>query len=315
MKYCPQCQTTYTDDLLKYCLKDGTPLGNVFDSPIRGAAFGTAENTPSIRRVEPIDVQQARQNEQAAHTAPVQTAPAASYSQSNQAPLNAMQPEARQRKTGSIVAMTILGTLLLLALGGLAAMYYFKNQKTEAVANVNKTPVNRAANANAANVQTTNLNSNRQTISANANLAAPSPTATPKTAVNPQSAEAVADQVEAAIDDWKNATENLDIGGQMNQYAETVDYYRSGRVDRRAVRADKDRAFGIYERVNINISNLKITPGESGENATALFDKEWDFEGAAAASSGKVQQQLTLSKIGGRWLITGERDLRVYYQN
>ncbi|MDQ3322521.1 MAG: hypothetical protein M3525_08855, partial [Acidobacteriota bacterium] len=70
-----------------------------------------------------------------------------------------------------------------------------------------------------------------------------------------------------------------------------------------------------YDSVNIDISNLKITQDESGENATALFDKEWNFEGDASNSSGKVRQQLTFSKIGGKWLITGERDLRVYYVN
>ncbi len=58
---------------------------------------------------------------------------------------------------------------------------------------------------------------------------------------------------------------------------------------------------------------MKVTPDASGEKATAVFDKEWNFEGAEKYSAGKVQQQLTLGKIGGRWLITGEKDLKTYY--
>lgn len=304
MKYCPQCQTTYSDDLLKYCLKDGAPLGEVFGSQTPNAASGGEKTVPSIRQVEPIRVpvetSAAVQNPPARNTPP------------NASPINAMQPEPTRTKTGFIVAMTILATLLLLGLGGVGALFYFRNQKPEVAANINKSPVNRAVNTNSANLLTGNQNSNQNT---NANITIASPAVTPKTALNRQQADEIADEVKDAIDEWKNATENLDIGGQLSQYAETVDYYTSGRVNRTRVRADKDRAFGIYKSVNIDISNVKITPGDSGENATALFDKKWDFRGDASDSSGKVQQQLTFSKIDGRWLITGERDLRVYYIN
>ena len=68
-----------------------------------------------------------------------------------------------------------------------------------------------------------------------------------------------------------------------------------------------------YDTININIDNVKVTPDASGERATVVLDKEWNFEGAEKFSSGKVQQQLTLNKIGGRWLITGEKDLKIYY--
>lgn len=308
MKYCPQCQTTYTDDLLKYCLKDGAPLGEVFDSQMPGAASGDEKTVASIRRVEPITIP-------VQQTPPVQNPPPRNR-QPIEPPVVALQPEARRSKTGSMVALTILGTLLFLGIAGIGAMLYFRNQEPDVAANVNKAPVNRPVNTNSANAQTSNQTANQNT---NANFAddspSPTPTATPQPAIDPQPAEDVAAEVEDAVGEWKNATENLDIGGQLSQYAETVDYYTSGRVNRTRVRADKDRAFGIYDKVNINVSNLKVMPDESGERATALFDKEWNFEGDANNSSGKVQQQLTFSKIDGRWLITGERDLKVYYIN
>lgn len=309
MKYCPQCQTTYSDDLLKYCLKDGAPLGEVFDSQMPNTAFGSEKTVPSIRRVEPIRVP-------VEQSPPVENPPAQSPPPQNRQPIEspvvAMQPERRKTKTGSVVALTILGTLLFLGVAGIGAMLYFRNQKPEIAAGVNKTPANRPVNTNAANIQAVNQNTNANLA---ANSPSPTPTATPKPALDPQQADDIANEVKDTVDEWKNATENLDIGGQLSQYAETVDYYTSGPVSRTQVRADKDRAFGIYDSVNIDISNLKVTPDESGNRATALFDKKWNFEGERKNSSGKVRQQLTFSKIGDRWLITGERDLKVYYVN
>lgn len=320
MKYCPQCQTTYADDLLKYCLKDGAPLGEVFDSQPTIIARDEDRTVASIRQVEPIriPVQQAPppvETPQFQNPPPHYPPPPAAAPPHHNAPVVAVQPETSKSRTGLTVGLTILGTLLLLAVGGIAAMLYFRDRQTNVAASVNDnkpTNVNRPANANAnaANVQKANQNAN-----ASITVASPTATATPQPALDPEQAELISVDVEAAITDWKNATENFDLGGQLDQYAETVNYYSGGRVNRTRIRADKDRALGIYDSININISNLKVTPDAGGETATALFDKEWDFAGAEKNSSGKVRQQLTLKKFGNRWLITGERDLKVYYVN
>jgi hypothetical protein len=63
----------------------------------------------------------------------------------------------------------------------------------------------------------------------------------------------------------------------------------------------------------MNISNLSVTPDATGERATAVFDKEWVFDGAEKSSSGKVKSELQMRKINGEWKITSERDLKVYY--
>jgi hypothetical protein len=63
----------------------------------------------------------------------------------------------------------------------------------------------------------------------------------------------------------------------------------------------------------MNISNLTVTPDASGERATAVFDKEWLFDGDQKSSSGKVRSELQMRKIKGEWRITSERDLKVYY--
>jgi hypothetical protein len=101
----------------------------------------------------------------------------------------------------------------------------------------------------------------------------------------------------------------------MTHYADRLDYYNKRGASVGTVRADKQKAFSTYDTIKINLSNMRVTPDATGENATAVFDKDWYFENAAKVSEGKVQSQLKLKKIGGAWKITGEKDLKVYYVN
>jgi hypothetical protein len=298
MKVCPQCRSEYTDDALKYCLQDGTPL---FDSPVQSTSpdFTTeSETVISPKRVERIRFD-----------------PPSSF-QTNQPSWETNQPviierEPKKSNTPMIVALTILGTILVLGVGGVGAWLYFNNKKNVAVVNNNSAVPNRSVNTNAANNQNSNAN-------ANANLATPTPTPSPtptaKPTINPQQAKTISNDVENVVDNWKSASENLDITGHLSNYADTVDYYRGGKVGIAKIRADKEKAFNTYDSIEFNIDNLRVIPDPSGEKATAIFDKEWKFEGADQYSAGKVQQQLTLNKINGRWLITGEKDLKLYYK-
>ena len=294
MKRCPNCQTTYADDSLQFCLQDGTPLVGI---PNQNPAdyFNTeSETVVSPKRVEPIRFE-----------------PPSSYqtNDANRQPTNepvvVEKHEKKKSNTAAIVTLSVLGTILLLALGGLGAWLYFSNKKTQVAVGVNTAPQNRPSNANAANQNT------------NANVATPSPTATTtptaQPTLKPETAKAVTNDVKNVVDEWKDTTENLDLDAHIDQYADTVDFYKAGRVNVDRVRNDRARAFAAYDTININIDNVKVTPDASGERATVVLDKEWNFEGAEKFSSGKVQQQLTLNKIGGRWLITGEKDLKIYY--
>jgi len=292
MKYCPNCQTEYADDNLQFCLQDGTPLAGVSDQAATVAYEAEPETLVVPKRVEPIRFE-----------------PPSSY-QTNQANWQPSQPviiepprETKKSNTAAVVITSVLGTILLLGLGGLGTWLYFRNSKTEVAVNINAAAPNRGSNSNAANQ--------------NANLAAPSPTATPtaQPTLKPEDAKTITKDVKNAVDEWKEVTENGDLDAHISKYADTVDYYKAGRVNVARVRADRANAFAAYHSMSVNIDNVKVTPDASGEKATVIIDKEWNFEGEEKFSSGKVQQQLTFGKIGGRWLITGEKDLKIYYVN
>lgn len=291
MKQCPNCQTTYADDALQFCLQDGTPLAAVPDQNLSDSYDTESETLVVPKRVVPIRFE-----------------PPSSY-QNNQAnwqpnaPVVIEQRETKKSNTAMIVVLSVLGTMLLLGVGGLGAWLYFNNKKTSVAVSVNNAPVNRPANANL----TTNQNANL--------AAAPSPTATPtaQPTLQPEEAKKISNAVKEVVNDWKDSTENLDLDTHIGQYADTVDYYKAGRVNISRIRADRQKAFDAYHSISINIDNLKVTPDATGEKATAILDKEWNFEGDGKYSAGKVQQQLTFDKIDGRWLITGEKDLKIYY--
>lgn len=299
MKYCPTCQTRYTDETLRFCLQDGSPLAEIVDSGsnMPTVAFDSEETIMSSRRVEPLRVElpglERRTQLPAQDKIPV--APPVRTKKSN---------------TAFIVLLTALVTLLLLGGGAIGTWLFMKNRKTDVAATVNNAPrTNRATNANSVNNQENSAGNSES----NALTPTPTATASPKPTLKPEETKNITADVENVIDEWKGASENLDINSHLSNYADTVDYYKAGKVSRARVRADKQTAFEQYDSINFNISNVKITPDALGEKATAVFDKEWTFEGAEKSSSGKVQQLLTLAKINGRWLITGEKDLKVYY--
>jgi hypothetical protein len=215
------------------------------------------------------------------------------------------QVEPKKSSTATVIILTVLATLLLFG-GGLGAWSLWRNRGAE-VANANVNSVNsnssNRANKTVANANKGNVN-NSPTPAANATA-----TATPNIDI-----DRVKDEVSDKVQAWASSLEAGNLDTHMNNYADRLDYYYNSRdVGVATVRADKQRAFGQFEDFQMDISNLRVTPDASGEKATAVFDKEWEFEGEENRNKGKSQSQLQLTKIGGTWRITGEKDLKVYY--
>lgn len=304
MKICPQCQNTYDDDTLRFCLQDGSPLAAYVPSE-RPAADWTETETVISPRPASYETQNPRYENRQESAPPVFTS----------AP-----PEREKTSTAKIVLLSLLGILVLSAIGGTAAYIVWKNsQEDEIVANAKpintKTPVpnkNTSVNQNANSNVNANANANENVnVNTNANVATPKP----KPTLSPDEIEKTKENVRNVIDDWSSSYESLDLEYGMGYYADTVDYYKGGRVGKGRVRTDKQAAFDAYDTIKFDISNVNITPDATGEKATAVFDKEWLFENSEKTNSGKVQQQLQFAKMDGKWKITSEKDLKVYYIN
>jgi ketosteroid isomerase-like protein len=124
-------------------------------------------------------------------------------------------------------------------------------------------------------------------------------------------------EVRNALEGWAQTSRNRDIDGHMRFYADTLDwYYNRTMVLSSKVRDDRARAFAKFNNISIQLTNMDVQLDSTGQRATVILDKTFDFRGADDAFfNGSVQDQLTLTKLGGAWLITGERELKVYYVN
>jgi hypothetical protein len=298
MKQCPTCQSQYTDDTLQFCLQDGAPLQFAPGSQAKTLDYGEQPTVVSGRPSSQIQ------------TPPVTNA--TDWNPNRYESSAAVTAPAAERKSNATAAvfLTAFVMLLLFSFVGIGAWFYYRGAANDPNANIllaKKSPnpevvANRATTANA--------NTSKPTLPATTQPTRSDTTTAANSA--PVDQEQVKRDVLQTINSWNSAAEGRDLDNYMSNYAGTVDYYNKKGASVRAVRADKEKAFQSYDSIKFTISNMNVTPDASGENATAVFDKEWVFEGAKY-SAGKVQSQLKLKKIGGRWLIAGERDLKVYY--
>jgi hypothetical protein len=92
-------------------------------------------------------------------------------------------------------------------------------------------------------------------------------------------------------------------------------YYNATKVSRDRVRSDRSAAFSKYTSMDMQLAKITIEIEPSGMRATATFDKTFDFRNEEDNFSGSGLNRFWFSKEGGRWRITGEKDLKTYYVN
>lgn len=301
MKYCPSCQTNYADDTLRFCLQDGTQLAELLDQSAPTISLTNSDTLVLPKRVEPLEQIQP-------------TVQSRNWEQSEVTRVSSLQPEPQKSNTAMAVLLTAVGMLVLFGLVGTGAWLYLKDDKTEVAQNSNINSLN-SSNQIADSNKNPKVSPSPPEYPKNSQPS-PSPISTATPIVKPPSEfnpEVVKKDVSDQIYLWKSAAESRNLNAYMSNYADMIHYYNKKGASTNFVRNDKQKAFNVYDSMKINLSNMRVSPDDSGENATAIFDKEWVFEGAGKYNAGKVQTQLRLKKIGGDWRITGERDLKVYY--
>jgi hypothetical protein len=300
MKLCPRCKSSYTDITLVYCLQDGAALIHLTDESSSESRHThetliLSENITHDPRKDPTDVM-----EQTAATQEQRVHPATNKSD----PYTA----APKQNTALIVVLSVLVTLILgvLAIGGL--WFVFKDRFSNQVTSNNN---NGDSNTNDSN-QNKNQSKNTNNSNKENTNATPSPTPTPK----PIDTAKIREEVSAVLDGWSSAARAHDLELQLRFYADKVSpYYNASSYSLSQIKAQRERVYAMYDTIDVDLTNIKITPDPSGDKATAVFDKTWTFEGPEKFNSGSVQQKLWLANIGGRWKITGEKDLKIYYVN
>lgn len=140
----------------------------------------------------------------------------------------------------------------------------------------------------------------------------------PKHAIVPISPEQDA-QVKKELTDfmqsWARTNSEKNPDTHLAHYANMLEvYYGESGKDKNHVLADRLRAYQRYDSIQMQVDNLKITP-QSTESAMIVFDKSWTMKNDKKTSTGSVQQEIHVTKTNGKWLIDGEKDLKVYFIN
>ena len=206
MKYCPTCETRYDEDILRFCMKDGTPLldesqPNFIEMPSESL------EVPQVEADDPSEVTVIRRNVPVPPPPPVEVEDEDfSISEEPQRPVSAQRIvvptfEERQRQerarvaaqyqqpkrsnTALVVFLTVIGTVFVLGIGAIG--FWFLQRDRAATNSAN----NASQNANVG-LNTTfdfNLNGNFGTpppnFNTNGNTNAASPTPTPRPSVTP----------------------------------------------------------------------------------------------------------------------------------
>jgi ketosteroid isomerase-like protein len=271
MKECPRCRTRYTDDTLRFCLQDGTPLVEI---------GGDAETETVVSPKRGTGSENLRD-----------------------------RPRRSKSKIGLVALLAVLAAVFVLSIGGVALWLGFhRREPTDNINNRNQAGPSPMPSRSPSPSPSPSVSAS-QTPSASL-----SPAFSPSSIVSPSplaDKPAIAREVNDTIASWRNDTESLDIDSLMRHYADRVDYYKNSGASRAAIAADKERAFSRFDSIDIRISDVRVDVADSGDSATAEFDKAWRFVGDHV-SEGRVRSRLKLKKFGGRWLITSEQDLKVY---
>jgi TonB family protein len=205
MKYCPTCKTRYDEEILRFCMKDGTPLleedePNFIEMP-------SAELDENIEEDDPGEVTVIRRNpvvplppptpdddmvfEQKA--APSQRIVVPTFEEQRAQQSRAIPYQASPKtNVFKVVLLTIIGTVAVLAvgLGGLWMLQRDNANNSNVNLNGNFVNVNTNLNTNIGFDTNFNFNTNANfntnvNTNANANVKTPTPTPKPSPSVTP----------------------------------------------------------------------------------------------------------------------------------
>jgi len=146
-------------------------------------------------------------------------------------------------------------------------------------------------------------------------MISPTPLETPTPRPTPQVTDAATArrEVSSALEGWRRTMINPDVDAHMGYYAGVLHtYYNAKNVAVSRVRDNVARAFSGYSTFDVQVTNLQIEIDPSGQKAVATFDKTFVFSRSDKRYAGSGLNRFWFEKMGDRWLITGEKDLKTY---
>lgn len=143
MRYCPICDKRYDDESIKFCTIDGTPLVDVEQPSFTALPDKNEPDEDTVIRRNPAAGTD-RGSRQEPERIVIPTTPADQAARQRGA--RAYYEPPPQPNTGKIVALTIVGTLIVLSFG--AGLFWLFQKEPPSNININTNPFNVNTNLN-----------------------------------------------------------------------------------------------------------------------------------------------------------------------
>jgi TonB family protein len=302
MKFCPTCQTRYDEEILRFCTKDGTPL---LDEKTPNFIQMPSESLPTpdedfgeetvIRRnpaATPIPTPLPEFEEESSYQSPRNSAERIIIPTADQQVRSRVtppyQPPPQKSNTAKVVALTLLGTLAVLAGAG-GVMWFLqndtasnKNANTNVNTNQSVIDINANTNLNVGNFDfNANANTNTNTTNINAAVNLKTPTPTPKPSPSPTPTPSPTPNANA---NGSTDTTNTNRPANTNQTTTTP----SPRPN----------------NTNTTPTNRPVNAGVLNSRAVNLTTPAYPSAARSARASGRVTVEITVDESG---LVTSAR--------
>jgi serine/threonine-protein kinase len=226
--------------------------------------------------------------------------------------LDEKPPEARRSRPMAIYAAlaAVLTVAALAYWGATRRQTPVQAESTAAATSAATSPLQGAVPSPTATPQP----SAKRTASASPTPAQDESTAKEAKPAEPEDEATQADRAEVtgAVEEWIEATNARDVGGQMSMYNSNLSaFYKKRNVSRDAVKAEKQRVIGAANKVEVATDEPEVNFSRDGRTATTRFRKRYVIEGDEKSREGEVLQELRWVRTPAGWKIVSERDLRV----
>ncbi len=94
----------------------------------------------------------------------------------------------------------------------------------------------------------------------------------------------------------------------MNSYADAVDFYTSGLVEKSIVRQDKQKYYSRWPKRKYELKSFKLTPGERQHEAKAMVTFTYEIANEKKSLQGEAKAVLVLQGNDDGIRIAGEKE-------
>lgn len=135
----------------------------------------------------------------------------------------------------------------------------------------------------------------------------------PKRDLPPESAQTglTADAARRFVEDYLEAAEQPAPEQEVSFFADRVDYFDSGKVNRRFIEKDQRNYYRRWSSRNFDLIGEPEVVRSSEDSATVRFRVRYALKSNADSSQGKVEEIVRLQRTGDGWKIAGIRERKL----